>query len=136
MSTATLSGSCLCGDVAYEVTGDIQAFYHCHCRRCRKVTGTGHASNLLVKADEVTWTRGGDRIRRYDVPGAKRFASVFCERCGSYLPRLSSGAGLVMVPAGSLDHDPPVAPDARIFSASRADWSCSDGLPAWDAYPE
>ncbi|MEE4161347.1 MAG: GFA family protein [Woeseiaceae bacterium] len=136
MSTATLSGSCLCGAVAYEVTGDIQAFYHCHCRRCRKVTGTGHASNLILKAGEVTWSRGSELLRRYDVPDAKRFASVFCERCGSPLPRLSPGSGLVIVPAGSLDHDPPVAPEARIFSASRAAWSCSDALPAWDAYPE
>jgi len=136
MSTAKLSGSCLCGDVAYEVKGDIRAFYHCHCRRCRKVTGTGHASNLLVKTDTVDWTRGGEHVRRYDVPSAKRFASVFCERCGSYLPRLSAAAGLVAVPAGSLDHEPPTLPEARIFCASRADWSCSDALPAWDAYPE
>lgn len=46
--TTTLMGSCLCGSVEYEVTGEAQRFYHCHCQRCRKATGKGHASNLLM----------------------------------------------------------------------------------------
>lgn len=136
MTTATLNGSCLCGDVAYEITGDIRAFYHCHCRRCRKISGTGHASNLLVNPGELTWTRGAERLVRFDVPDAKRFASVFCKRCGSHLPRVSPGTRFIVVPAGSLDHEPPVHPEARIFGGSRTDWSCSDALPAWETYPE
>lgn len=135
MSKATLTGSCLCGDVAYEVTGDIRAFYHCHCRRCRKISGTGHASNLLVYSAELTWLRGAEQALRFDLPGAKRFASVFCGRCGSHLPRMAQGTGLVVVPAGSLDQEPPVVPEARIFAGSRTDWSCSDSLPSWETYP-
>ena len=135
MTTAHFEGSCLCGEVAYVVEGEVRGFYHCHCERCRKVTGTGHASNILVAADTVDWTRGEQQVQRYDVPGAKRFASVFCGRCGSYLPRVSPGFGLVAVPAGSLDHDPGIRPDARIFCASRTAWSCEDALPGFDEYP-
>ena len=122
--------------MAYTVEGENRGFYHCHCERCRKVTGTGHASNVLVGADAVTWQRGEELLHRYDVPGAKRFASVFCTECGSYLPRVSPAAGLVAVPAGSLDHDPGIRPTARIFSASRVAWSCSDELPSHDEYPQ
>src|SRR6202034_265236 len=46
MAESTVKGSCLCGAVKYEVTGEPKRFYHCHCSRCRKVTGTGHASNM------------------------------------------------------------------------------------------
>ncbi len=136
MSTIRLEGSCLCGAVAYTVEGEYRGFYHCHCERCRKVTGTGHASNFLVGSDAVDWRRGEERLKRYDVPGARRFASVFCAECGSYLPRLSPAAGLVAVPAGSLDHDPGIRPEARIFAGSRALWSCTDDLPSYDEYPQ
>ena len=33
------SGSCLCGAVRFEVAGDFERFYLCHCEHCRKDTG-------------------------------------------------------------------------------------------------
>ena len=52
----TLKGSCLCGSVQYEMAGEAQRFYHCHCQRCRKATGTGHGSLILVTpATSITW---------------------------------------------------------------------------------
>ncbi len=47
MKTSSLTGSCLCGEVRYTATGEESRFYHCHCKRCRKASGTGHASNLF-----------------------------------------------------------------------------------------
>ena len=49
MTQATLTGSCLCGAVKYAATGVATRFLHCHCSRCRKATGTGHASNLFLQ---------------------------------------------------------------------------------------
>jgi hypothetical protein len=41
-----------------------------------------------------------------------------------------------MVPAGSLDQEPGLAPQARIFQDSRAEWSCDErSLPTFDNYP-
>lgn len=48
MSEVTVKGSCLCGGVKYKVTGETERLYHCHCKRCRKASGTGHAGNLLI----------------------------------------------------------------------------------------
>jgi hypothetical protein len=39
-------GSCLCGAVRFEVEGDFQQFYLCHCGRCRNDSGSAHAANL------------------------------------------------------------------------------------------
>jgi hypothetical protein len=62
-----LSGSCLCGSVRYQISGKAVRFYHCHCRRCRKATGTGHASNLLVTPlASLTWLAGEELLRRYE----------------------------------------------------------------------
>jgi len=136
VSQATLSGGCLCGMVKYEVSGDANRFYHCHCHRCRKATGTGHATNLILQPGRVTWVEGEALLGRYKVPEAERFFTCFCSNCGSPLPRVVPELELVVVPAGSLDSAPPVAPQARIFWDSRADWSCAAGdLPVFAEYP-
>lgn len=124
MNTETLTGSCLCGAVRYKATGEIVRFYHCHCSRCRKATGTGHASNMFLKGT-FTWESGEDQVGSYKVPEAERFANCFCRTCGSRVPRFVEQFGVVQIPAGSLDAEPTVAPQARIFTGSRANWSCS-----------
>ena len=137
MIQADLSGSCLCGTVRYRIRGEVVRFYHCHCSRCRKATGTGHASNLLVTpSDGLEWVSGGELVACYKVPEAKRFRNCFCPQCGSPLPRRIPELDAVLVPAGSLDTPAPLAPSARIFYDSRAEWSCGgDGLPVFAEYP-
>lgn len=135
MSELNLSGSCLCGSVAYEISGDLLQFNHCHCERCRKASGTGHATNIIMKPSSVQWTAGENLLKRYKVPEAKRFAAVFCTHCGSLMPRVAPDESVAVVPAGSLDADPGIRPERHIFQKSRADWSCeANDLPGFDAY--
>jgi hypothetical protein len=136
MSQTTLTGSCLCGAVQYEVSGDATRFYHCHCQRCRKASGTGHATNLMLRPGRVRWVKGEELLGRFKVPEAERFATCFCRNCGSPLPRVVPELELVVIPAGSLDSQPPGEPQARIFWDSRAGWSCAaGGLPVFAEYP-
>ena len=136
MSTTTLKGSCLCGAVKYEVTGEATRFFHCHCSRCRKATGTGHASNMFLQPGELKWLQGEDQVRSFKLPDAKRFTNTFCATCGRRLPRQAPGTDVVLVPAGSLDSDAPIKPQARIFTAWSAKWACSgDALPAYPELP-
>jgi len=129
-------GSCLCGAVGYRASGDVSGFYHCHCGRCRKASGTGHATNMLVRLGEFSWLRGESRLGSYKVPEAERFTNVFCTCCGSRMPRVMLALGGVMIPAGSLDQPPEEQPQARIFWDSRAEWSCPAGdLPVFAASP-
>jgi hypothetical protein len=120
--------------VRYAVTGEPQRFYHCHCSRCRKVTGTAHASNLFLQPALLNWLSGEALVREFKVSEATRFANHFCATCGSRLPRQTKDSDLVMIPAGSLDDAPPISPQARIFCGSRASWSCTDD--ELTAYPE
>lgn len=137
MSSSEFRGSCLCGAVRYEIIGTPFDFFHCHCHRCRKANGTGHASNLLVKPDSAKWTAGEDNLGGFKVPDALRFRTSFCTTCGSPLPRVAPDLSIAVIPAGSLDGDPPIKPTARIFWDSRTDWSCEAGsVPAWSEYPE
>lgn len=137
MTSTTLHGSCLCGTVRYTVTGTPTRFMHCHCSRCRKATGTGHASNLFFDPGTLAMTTGADQVRAYKVPEALRFSNSFCTVCGSRVPyqRQNGAATVVVVPAGSLDEEPPIRPQARIFQDSRAAWSCAgDGIATFAQY--
>ena len=131
-----IKGSCLCGAVQYKVSGEAVRFYHCHCQRCRKATGTGHASNFTVKPESsLSWITGEDLLQRFKVPDAERFYNLFCKQCGSPMPRVVPELGAVLIPAGSLDSEPTMEPQGRIFWESRAGWSCTDNdLPTYAEY--
>lgn len=127
-------GSCQCGAVAYEALGRFEAFYLCHCARCRKDTGSAHASNLFSSTAELRWLSGREDVRIHRVPGTRHVKS-FCVHCGSPVPTVD-GATL-LVPAGSLDVDPEIAPTAHIFCDDAAPWD--EGLervPRFRAGPE
>lgn len=115
------AGSCLCGAVRFEVEGDFERFYLCHCARCRKDTGSAHAANLFSSSARLHWRSGQENVRSFGLPGTRHRRS-FCAVCGSALPDLQMDGALLVVPAGSLDTPLARAPDAHIFTASRAGW--------------
>jgi hypothetical protein len=127
------SGSCLCGQVRFEIEGDFERFFFCHCQRCRKGTGTAHGANLFSSSAKVTWLSGQDKINQYNVPDS-RHSRAFCVACGGALPR--ERPGMLVVPAGSLDTDVHTPPTAHIFVASRANWDKNlESVRAFDELP-
>lgn len=130
-----MKGSCLCGTVAYEVTSPVKVFQYCHCSRCRKTSGTAHAANLFVAADQFRLISGADNIAAFKPEGAKYFISHFCKTCGSKVPK-DEGEKYVLIPAGGLDDDPGIKPLQSIYWGSRAPWYCEVGdLPKHETLP-
>ncbi|MHC9083806.1 GFA family protein [Luteimonas sp. RIT-PG2_3] len=126
-------GSCLCGSVRFQMEGSFDHFYLCHCAHCRKDTGSAHAANLFSSAGRLQWTAGEDNVITFRLPGT-RHARCFCSTCGSALPY--AGDGMVVVPAGCLDTAPGIAPEAHLFTASRACWDRQlADLPAFETFP-
>ncbi|WP_395397730.1 GFA family protein [Novosphingobium sp. BL-8A] len=119
--TVVTSGSCQCGAVRFDIRGQFESFYLCHCSRCRKDTGSAHASNLFSSTATVVWHSGNEKITQYQVP-ATRHARSFCSVCGSALPSVQMDGALLVVPAGCLDDEIAVSPDAHIYVSSRATW--------------
>jgi hypothetical protein len=129
-------GSCLCGEVAYEIRGEPLRMMNCHCERCRLGRSAAHATNVFYKADAFRFTRGESEVREYKVPDAKFHAVAFCSHCGGKVPRVSPERGIVVVPAGSLDTDPGIRPMAHIFVANKAPWfDITDTLPQFAQMP-
>jgi len=131
-----IKGSCLCGEVTYEYTGPVKVFQYCHCSRCRKFTGTAHASNIIGDPEDFKWLTGEDNLGRFELEEAKHFATSFCKKCGSSLPWLTQSKKAFIIPAGTLDTDPGVKPIHNIYCADKATWyEDPASLIKYDALP-
>lgn len=122
MEKGSVRGSCLCGEISYQYSGPIKVFQYCHCSRCRKFTGSAHAANIIVEPNQFQWLEGESLVGRYELPGAKYFATSFCKKCGSSLPWQTQSSKAVVIPAGTLDDDPKVKPRHNIYCANKAYW--------------
>lgn len=136
MAEYYVTGSCLCKEVTYAIKGNLGIFQYCSCSRCRKFTGSAFASNLMVSPEDFEWLKGEANVGRYELEGARHFATSFCRTCGSSLPWLAQSGKAVIVPAGTLDGDPQVRPFQNIFCASRAVWYKEPtSLPEYEELP-
>ncbi|KYG64100.1 aldehyde-activating protein [Bdellovibrio bacteriovorus] len=115
------SGSCLCGQVKFEMVGEFESFFLCHCKFCQKDTGSAHGANLFSAGGHLNWISGVAKVQTFILPSTRHTKS-FCQECGSALPNLQMDGKLVVVPAGSLDTEVTIKPNAHIFCASRANW--------------
>ncbi|CAM4022074.1 GFA family protein [Shewanella aquimarina] len=130
------SGSCLCGGVAFSLVGHFDAFYLCHCSRCQKGTGSLHGANLFSNHLALDWRRGEALLQTFKVPNS-RHRRCFCKVCGSPMPYRLQALNLVVVPAGCLDVEVPIAPTAKLFMVERANWGKAlSSVPGFDRLPE
>jgi len=136
MQSEKIKGSCLCGEITYQFSGPVKVFQYCHCTRCQKITGSAHASNIIIDPEQFEWLSGEKSVGRFELAEAKHFASSFCTHCGSSLPWLTQSAKAMIVPAGTLDDDPKVKPMHNIFYADKACWYDNvDDLVKYDELP-
>lgn len=38
------TGKCLCGQIHYEISGQIENIVYCHCSQCRQAQGSAYAT--------------------------------------------------------------------------------------------
>jgi len=133
-----MTGSCLCGAVAFAIDAAATPIELCHCPRCRKAYGSAFAATFYVRASALRWLRGEQQIAAYDAPIRERppaYRHVFCRRCGSPLPIVAPEHDYAEIPAGLADGDPGVRPLRHIFVQRRAPWyEPADNLPRYDEH--
>lgn len=129
-------GSCLCGTVEYQVREPFKLVQNCHCHRCRKARSAAHATNGFTSLTGVEFVQGDDNLAYYKVSDAEFFMQVFCQTCGSKMPRLDQQRGIVVIPFGGFDDDPGVKPTRHIYVDDKAKWyDITDDLPAFGEEP-
>jgi hypothetical protein len=132
-----VQGSCLCGDIAFEIEGSPVLARQCHGARCRRAYSAAHSASAVYRQAQLHWLRGAKLVCDYKLPNARRFSSAFCAQCGSAAPRLSVEPSLAVVPMGLFDTDPGFRPEAHVFVGAKASWfDITDDLPQYRELPE
>ena len=113
-----LSGSCMCGSVLYEITGDCREIIACHCNECRKASGHFTAAtatipeNLkLVNEAGLKWYRSSSIAQR-----------GFCQNCGSTLFWKPDSGDRISVYVGTIDGQTKLALSSHIFVEEKGDY--------------
>ncbi len=127
----TYLGTCFCGAVAVEVTGEPVATGFCHCGDCRSWSAAPVNAFSLWKPADVKVTKGGGQIGTY----AKTDKSdrKFCLTCGGHLMTAHPGFDLIDVYAATIP-DYRFEPQLHVFYAE-AVLPIRDGLPKFKDVP-
>lgn len=113
-----ITGSCLCGGVAFEITGPLRPVIACHCSQCRKQSGHYAAFTSCQNADlkftsesTLAWYRASASAGR-----------GFCKACGSLLFWKADGRDSTSVAAGSLNGRTGLVTEGHIYCADKGDY--------------
>lgn len=122
---ATITGSCLCRGIRFEVGGALGLVSQCHCEDCRKAQGAGFAVCAPVDRGAFAFTAGEELLASYESsPGKQR---AFCSRCGSpVFSRRDDAPDTLRLRLGTLDGDPGARPALHGWTSDKAPW---DRLP-------
>lgn len=128
----TRTGRCLCGEVSYELAGDLVATAVCHCAHCQRQSGGAFSVNLVAHESQLTVS---GELKTYEETGERGDAVYvrrrFCGSCGSpIVSELAQTAGLVAVKAGTLDDTAEVHPTVEVWCVDRQPWVALPGMAA------
>ncbi len=131
---STYRGSCLCGEVRFEIDAFLENAAHCHCSMCRKFHGAAYATFGSVERSKFRLLGGESALSDYVATNGT--VRSFCRHCGSSLMFASprAPADVLEVALAALDGPAPVVPDAHIFVDSCVNWvEFGDTLPRFRA---
>lgn len=129
---AIYRGSCFCGAVQVEVTGEPTGMGYCHCRSWRSRSGGPVNAFTLWKPDQVRLSAGAEHLATYQkTPVSQR---QYCRLCGGHLMTNHPTLGLVDVFAATL---PTLTfrPGVHVNYAETV-LPMRDGLPKFKDFPK
>ena len=98
----SISGSCLCGAVNYQISQHIGDIIHCHCIKCRKAHGAAFSSVAKIE-DKSFSISGEEKLSSYQSsPGKTR---CFCSSCGSQIYAKRDNTDFIVLRLGTLNDD-------------------------------
>lgn len=128
-----MKGTCICGSVSFEVSGNTPALYHCFCTLCQKQGGAASNAASIVYLHNFRWVAGESKIQKWHK--STGFSSHFCSQCGSPVPNVFKSR-YVWIPFGLMENVSPKV-KANLWLGSKPDWASPAQLERnYDSAPE
>jgi hypothetical protein len=132
MTTGTYKGSCACGAVELEISGDPAVQVYCHCHSCRSWLSAPIHAAALWPTPSVKVTKGADNLGTYKRTDNSH--RQFCKSCGAAVLVVHPGMGMTDVPSGNvagLTYQPTVH-----VNYGEKVMTVHDGLPKFKDFPK
>jgi len=125
--TGQLTGSCLCGAIAYTVDAPVTELRACHCAHCQKASGAGGSVNAVVPSAAFTITRGAPKCYATLAASGRTLNRYFCGDCGSPIySQRANNTEYVVLRVGTLDGAPDMKITMNIWTKSKRPWAWID----------
>lgn len=113
----SFTGSCLCGEVTFEISRPFHTMGHCYCSLCRKPRSGTYRHWALLASNQFRWTAGTEYLETCEyAPGREHLR---CRQCGDVLVSNEEGV-LAKVAVDAVDMDARAV--EHIFVGSQAVW--------------
>ncbi len=128
-----MKGSCLCGEVEYQISMLDSPIQHCSCKTCRKAHAAAFSTVAGVKKHNFRWLKGKDLISKFESSqGKTRF---FCSKCGTHLVKEKLDSSVLVLRVATLDEDPKKIPEFRIWASHEVPWlNYTAEIPTYDEW--
>ena len=74
-------GSCLCGEIKYQLLSTPKHISHCHCKMCQKQHGAAFATYASLPLSDLVYISGARSLTTY--LSSSTITRKFCGQCGS-----------------------------------------------------
>jgi hypothetical protein len=116
----SLEGGCSCNAIRYKLTNSPLIVHACHCRDCRRVTGSGFVINMWIEKRFVETTGATPKSIVLKGGTGQDHEAFFCGNCGTYIwSRYAPGGEALFVRAGTLDNSKRGGPRRSHFHAEQ-----------------
>lgn len=119
-----MKGGCQCGNIRFEIKGELGKASVCHCRMCQKAFGNFFAPLVSVREASVIWSNEPSRFQSSNL--VKR---GFCEKCGT--PLTYEAPDGLAIAIGAFDRPETIEPMVQFGVEGRIayldhinQWSC------------
>ena len=96
-----MKGSCNCGNVKFEISGEVTGLYQCHCKLCQKQSGSTSNTATIIQESDFNWLSGLESIGHWKKDSG--FTSHFCKTCGCPVPNQLRGMPYYWIPMGLVE---------------------------------
>tara|TARA_B100001123_G_scaffold72487_1_gene81366 strand:- start:1874 stop:2338 length:465 start_codon:yes stop_codon:yes gene_type:complete len=115
-----LKGCCACGNVNYTITDKPLFTQACHCKDCKKSTGSSFVIHTMVFEDDLI-VDGEVSSTELPTGSGKGYRAYFCVNCGVYLYcKYNISVGRVAIRTATLNN--PIVPEAHIYVKDKDPW--------------
>ncbi|KAL5349984.1 hypothetical protein ACLOAV_005020 [Pseudogymnoascus australis] len=120
------SGSCWCGKLQYEISGEPVGKATCHCLTCRKITGSAFSLNAIFPKDAVKVASGTHKTFTKAHENGMVITITFCPECATTIYKEADEVAFkdkVILQTGTLNVAlDSLGPEAELWVQHRPEW--------------